>query len=66
MAVRGWKPRTQFVDIPQGASREDPRIGRDEQRYEEKRVQLRRLHHMLCLHAGSRHGERPHDRMFQV
>ena len=37
-----------------------------EQGPEEAGVQLRRLNHLLCLHAGRRHGQRPHDRLFPI
>ena len=46
--------------------RPDQGIGRDEQGTEAARLQIRRHHHLLRLHAGDRHGERPHRRLFQA
>ena len=50
--VNAWRPGLQ-------ASGKHSRVRRHEQRPEKTRLQLRRLDHLLCLHAGSRHGERP-------
>ena len=41
-------------------------IGRDEQGPEKTRLHLRRLDHLLRLHAGHRHGQRPRGRVFPL
>ena len=44
----------------------DGRVGRDEPGAAEARLQLRRLDDLLRVHAGRRHGRRPHARLLQT
>ena len=55
----GGKPRVNAWRPGQKLPARTRRIRRHEQRPEKARLQLRRLDHLLRLHAGGRHGERP-------
>ena len=56
LVVHRWPPDRQPVGrLPAGAS-DEPRVRRDEQGAEGARLQVRRLDHLLRLHAGHRHG----------
>ena len=60
LVVRQPNPDPQQVDRALPGPGHNTRFGRNEQGAEESRVPFRRLHHMLCVHAGHRHGGRPH------
>ena len=62
----GGKPLSKRLAAREEGSSAHSRIGRDEPRPEETRLQLRRLDHLLCLHAGHRNGQRPRDRVFPL
>ena len=54
-----WKARA-------GDSGDLTRIRRVQQGSQAPRIQLRRLYHHLCAHAGGRHGERSPRRLFPI
>ena len=54
------KPHRESPALAQGGAGADGSIRRHEQGAEEARVPVRGLDHLLRLHAGRRHGERPH------
>ena len=56
--LRRRQPATESLAQHGRGAREDRAVRRDEQRPREARLPLRRLHHLLRLHAGHRHGER--------
>ncbi len=55
----GVSPRSP-LDLPEGRPRRHGRVQGDEQGAEAAGLRLRGLHHLLRLHAGGRHGGRPH------
>ena len=62
----GGSPHPQPLDFARPGSRHQRGIGRNEQGHAQARLQLRRLDHLLCLHAGHRHGQRSSDHVFPV
>jgi len=60
LAVCWRQASAQLLSPAERCSRQDPRIGRNEQGSEEARVHVRRLDDLLRLHAGGGNGERSH------
>ena len=62
----GGQPVKNGFGSPVGNTGADRRVGCDERGAAKAGVQVRRLHYLLRLHAGSGNGERPHRRLFPV
>ena len=59
LAIR-WRPTDRQQDqVDQADPGNDAGVGQHEQGSEEARLQVCRPHHLLRLHAGRRHGQRP-------
>ena len=52
-----WKTNRQQIQTHERVASKHKRIRRDEQRPQEKRIQICRQHNMLRIHASSRHGQ---------
>ena len=66
LGFRGRQPQGQLLGVDVAGSGQDRRIGRHEQGPENQGVQVHRLDHLLRLHAGDRHGQRPQGGLLQV
>ena len=65
LAVRRRHAKNQSATIPEGCARDDAGIGCDEPGLEEARLHVRRIDHLLRVHAGRRSGRRPRGDVFQ-
>src|SRR5208282_2829789 len=63
LAVRRWPAASELAQIYEASSRANPRIRCDEQRSQSSWLQIRRINHLLRLHAGRGTGERPRSRL---
>jgi DNA-3-methyladenine glycosylase I len=54
---------SQRLEELEGVSGNEPAVRRDEQRHAQTRFPIRGFHHLLRLHAGGRHGQRPRSRL---
>ncbi len=66
LAVCRWETASERLAAGERNSGADFGIGRDEQGSEETRLQLRRLDHLLRVHAGYWVGQRPRGRVFPL
>ena len=66
LAIRGRETAHQPLDFIPANSRKHARVGGDEQSPEERRLQFCRPYHLLRVHAGRRHDERPPGRLLPL